>query len=290
MYCCVKHGWYDYHKTIQMIELNKQSKATGHTTESEQSSPMGIRSVSASGTTTPPLQPQSPSQSQPQSKLDHDMHVYNGSKNWRRFFSMEYILIQTLVPILTKRSSRMVIYAIFIILFILSILSFSTLDTETDVTKLIPDDSHIVDFIKMSNGGWGAIAFGAIEIVVTNRDFSDAQTRNDVWSMVDEIDYNFESPDATFITPVSEWMTDFDIWIAQTFNDSNLTVDDVEDEYYQLLQQFVDDQDYRRWKDKIVFDNIDNPTKIVATRVCQITQIFVCVCVSCIRVNNKLAV
>ena len=242
--CCIKHGWYDYHETIQMIEMNKQSRATAHATDTES----------------------------PRAESDDDSA--SNEQDWHRFFSMEYVLIHTLVPILSKRVYRIIIYVIFGIVFILSILSFSTLDTETDVTKLIPDDSHIVDFIEVLEGGWGSISFATCDIVIRNRDFSDAQTRSDVWAMVDEIDNNFYSPYADFTTPVSEWMTDFDDWLALTFNDSNITVDDVEDQYYQLLQEFVDDEDYRQWKDQIVFDDDDNPTKIVATKVCRVFCFF----------------
>ena len=267
--CCIKHESYDYHKSIKMIEFNRIATvaATRSVSRTPSINPPMVANLGTSSTNENATEVETAAEVTLAATRTANINEHSAT-GWRRFVSIEYILMNGLVPILSNRIARIVIYLCFGGIFAASLSSFSSVNTETDVTKLVPDDSHIIDYLDALHDAFGEISFANVEIIIENRDFSDSQTRDDVRNMIDEFDAPFTSDYGYFIGEISQWMTEFDDWIAQTFNDSNMTADDVEDEYYQLLQEFIDSEVGIQWKDKIIFDDDDNPTKIVATNVC----------------------
>ena len=278
--CCIKHGSYDYHEAIQMIGLNRDEAMNNKTLDQEHNveqlpantTTMGhgkgvdVRSASQSVNDTEDMHQGDPKTTTNTTATELQTVTSTNSdetNNIFRFLSIEYLLIHTLVPILSKRVYRVIIYVIFGIFFILSILSLSSIDTETDLAKFVPDDSHIIDWLDSLHRGFGEIAFGTFDIVVENRDFSDEESRSDVIAMLDAFK-TFDSRKG-FISPdILEWVTDFDLWINDTLD---VSVNQVEDMYYDLLIEFLNETNYKRWDDVIIFDDDENPTKIVATKV-----------------------
>ena len=198
--------------------------------------------------------------------------VNEGGEEFRQFdkwyskISLEYILVHTLVPFLSNRLARIIIILTFCGLLGLSMYAFQFIDTETDTTKLVPDDSFIIDFLEALEAGYGKITFGTVDIIVENRDFSDETLRNQVLDMIDYFDNEFDSDYGTFIGDVNQWMYDYHDWLI---SDQNVTVDDLsQTEYYIYLQEFTNNADYKEWESVIVYDDSENPTKIVATKVC----------------------
>ena len=61
------------------------------------------------------------------------------------------------------------------------------LDTAGDMTKLVPDDSHVLDFFDVLETQFGGYMVDELHIVVKDEDFSDAQVRSTVNAMLDEM-------------------------------------------------------------------------------------------------------
>lgn len=178
-------------------------------------------------------------------------------------FSMDYILVDVLVPILTNRTYRIIIYLLFTCAFIASILSFESINTETDETLLLPDNSFITKFLNVLADGFGQSTAG-VEMVVKNRDFSEFDTRQDVLAMINAFTNDFHSQSGAYSPQMTEWVTPFDYWLNSTYNISVNSL--TQQEYYGLLKQFSNTTGYQQWQDSIIYDNYQSPTEIVATK------------------------
>ena len=181
--------------------------------------------------------------------------------------SLEYVLIRGLVPILTKRIYRWIIIALFLIIFIVSIISLRWLDTESDPSNLVPDDSFTLDFLDVVEDAFGEFTFfGPVDFIVLNRDFSEETTRDDVITMINTFENSFTSQYGAIVGDLTQWVEPFDSWLNNTHG---ISVNDIDSsaEYYDYLQQFANDTEYKEWDSVIVYDDSDEPTKIQATKV-----------------------
>ena len=182
------------------------------------------------------------------------------------YLSVEYILLTILVPILSRRLYRLVILSFFGIIFLISLVSLQWLSTETSQRKMFPDDSFIIDFLDALESGFGDVTFAIIEIVVEDSDMSDDIERGKVTSMIDMFDNDFESNYGSLIGNVDQWLFDFEDWINSSLNESIASIEN-SSIFYDYLQTFANDSQFREWSDVIIYDNDENPSKIVATKV-----------------------
>ena len=69
---------------------------------------------------------------------------------------------------------------------------------------------------------------------------------------------------------ITQWVDSFDLWLFVKYNISS--VDNITDSamYYEFLKEFTNDTAYpinKQWQSLIVYDNAQNPSTIVATKV-----------------------
>ena len=125
--CCIKHEE-KFRANVEMIAKNSSEENINDNNNNTVSVDVTANStnstdnINASGPQTNDLPASG------QSKLKKN--------NLLSKISMEYILINLLVPILIKRLYRIIIFCFFTTIFILSIISFRWIDTETDPTQL----------------------------------------------------------------------------------------------------------------------------------------------------------
>ena len=249
---CIKHENSDMQGQIEMI-----AKAASTSVDSTPKAKSVDLKISRPLSTTPSMRRATSTQTK---KLDKDAKCVEK-------ISMEYFLTCGLVPLLSKRWFRCVLFVLFALMLILSIISMQWIDTETDALTLVPDDSHIIDYDAAVEAGFGSVVFASVQFVVENRDFSEISTRDAVLSMADAFENDFESDSGTLLGEMTEWVVDFDIWMNNTFN---ISVDSVTDasEFYDYLQSFTNDSEHKEWDKYIIYDDDDNPTKVKATEVC----------------------
>ena len=173
---------------------------------------------------------------------------------------IEYVLTHYLVPILSRRLYRWIIIIIFLLLFTMSIISLQWLKTETDVTTLVPDDSFVLDYIDLQGKGFGAVTFSTLRFIIENRDFSENKTQIQVGDMIDIFENNFTSDIGEIYGSMSQWVDDFDMWLD---DNHNITAKDIailgdSEMYYDYLQSFANDSDYKTWDSEILYNYDDN--------------------------------
>lgn len=194
----------------------------------------------------------------------------NSGKNTKngigQYFSFQVLIMKGLIPILGNKIGRIIIYVFFSVILIASAISLQWINTNADSTRLVPDDSFIIDFFDALDDGFGAVAFGEINFVIENRDFSDSTTMTQVHNMINAFETNFSSKYCAVVGDISQWLTDFEEWVENSTNVDIYSIDSAT--YYDYLQIFANDSENRAWDSEIVYDNDEQPTKIVATRVC----------------------
>ena len=255
--CCIKHEDAELQsKTENAIEINKvKSYTVTRSPSASAPSPDGTETLET--TTDAP-------EATATTEATESVEV-TFTTGWRHKLTAEYFLTWTVVPLLANRIFRVVMIVLFAGMLALSIVSLQWLNTETDLGSFVPDDSFVLDYLDALNDGFGTVSsFSTLFLVVENRDFSEAQTRAEVWDMIASFEAPFESDYATTIGDVTEWMGDFEDWINQTYGVSVGAVAQ-DGNYYEYLQLFTNTSG-REWADDIVLDDEENPSKIEATR------------------------
>eukprot|EP01083_Nonionella_stella_P051286 136161_1 len=162
----------------------------------------------------------------------------------------------TLIPCLARRPCRCIVIVLFIATFVGSIYVLPDIKTDSDSTKLIPDDSYIVAFLDKTNDIYGGNAVDELQIVLKDLDFSDANIRQTILDMMSEFE---AKPHALGIT--SNWLVDFDLWLMHKGKDLDTLSSG---EFYQELQIFGNTSS--PWHSKIVYNDPNEPSEIQATR------------------------
>ena len=186
--------------------------------------------------------------------------------------TVEYFLNHVLVPLLSNRMFRFSVIFVFAAALAGSIVSLQWLDTQSDLGKLVPDDSFILDYAD-AQGAFGTIrSADTISLVIENRDFSQKQTRQQVFDLIDAFEAPLESKYVRIVGDVRQWVDPFEDWVEQVYNlsVSQLTGEDL---YYSLLREFTHTAG-REWEGSIVFNDDFEPKKIAATRVKCKLQVF----------------
>ena len=96
-------------------------------------------------------------------------------------------LLSHLVLLLSNSYCRMALIVLFTTSFSASLYVAQYLDTTVDITRLVPDDSHVIDFVDGIETQFGGKSVGELHIVVKDQDFSDAEVRNKTLAVLDEM-------------------------------------------------------------------------------------------------------
>ena len=250
--CCITHEDRDLTKQ-GMDEIHKAIQLRGTSDASKETTPdLGLPTT------------------QDTKNSNKESNSTNSGKNTKngigQYFSFQVLIMKGLIPILGNKIGRIIIYVFFSVILIASAISLQWINTNADSTRLVPDDSFIIDFFDALDDGFGAVAFGEINFVIENRDFSDSTTMTQVHNMINAFETNFSSKYCAVVGDISQWLTDFEEWVENSTNVDIYSIDSAT--YYDYLQIFANDSENRAWDSEIVYDNDEQPTKIVATRVC----------------------
>ena len=170
------------------------------------------------------------------------------------------------VPILRKRLHRLIIIVVFIILVIVGSISIQWLSTESESTRFLPDDSFAITYLEDLDIVFPSSSRAEISIILEDIDISDETLRNNVYSMIDGFE-SFSTDDAYVIGEVEQWLDDFSDYVNENYNNATLEdLDDNSDEFYGALQAFANDSRYAQWRDELLYDDDENPSKIRATK------------------------
>ena len=181
-------------------------------------------------------------------------------------FGVSTILKTCVVPLLSNQIYRIIIIVVFSGLGVASVISLSYLDTTSDTTRLVPDDSYLVTYLDEYEDAFSGEAFAEISVILENLDFSDSDVRSNIHSLLDDYN-NYTSNIARIVGTVDNWLDSFEEFIYNTINLTENEFDQLsQDDFYVYLKLFADDTDYAEWDDEIIYDDFDNPTQIDATK------------------------
>ena len=187
----------------------------------------------------------------------------NTMEQCEKTFGIPAIMDRFIIPLLSTRLHRVIVIIIFIIILILSIVSLSSLDTTSDTSRLVPDDSYAIDYFDEYDDGFGDQFLITFQIIIEDQDFSDPIIRNNTKNMFNEIEL-YRDGESYAIGEVDNWLEPFEEYISDTVG---LDIDSLDQtEFYNHLQTFANVSSYAEWEDEIIYDDDDNPTKIVATK------------------------
>lgn len=152
------------------------------------------------------------------------------------------------------------------------------IDTNADNRKYLPDNSFALNYIDSSENAFNNEILNTIYIVILNKDFSNQYTRN----LIINFTLNFENNDIScpnqkchILSKIDHWLFEFETYLNNTYNISSFNEFDNLYNYnetihtyyfYYYLKQFTNNTNYKRWKTSIIYDNINNPTTIIATK------------------------
>ena len=146
-----------------------------------------------------------------------------------------------------------------------------------------------------------------IEITIKNIDFSDINERQNVYKMIDYLN-NYDTNLGSIIGNVSNWLEIFESYLQNTLNieinqlsqsqfylhlknftnitdislntyvtDFGIDIGNIDFQFGDIFYYIQSNQftpiGYASWRDEIVYDNYQNPTKLTATK------FYVCTCV-----------
>ena len=163
-------------------------------------------------------------------------------------------LSRVLLPVISNRISRLLIIALFLGALCGSISVIPLISTESDVSKYVPDDSMVLDFVHRRDEAFGS-RVNEMDIVIKNLDFSDPAIRVSVYDLIADLESQDDALDA-----VDHWLDEFGFFL----NGTALEMDTMDSNtFYSELQSFSNGT---RWESEIVYDDPLNPTKIKSTR------------------------
>ncbi len=106
----------------------------------------------------------------------------------------EYLMQITLIPMMKLRICRIIIIIFFICTLIGSLYVAQFLNTVSDATKLVPDDSYVLDFIDSINEIYTGTVVDELQIIIQNKDFSQKDVRDNILNMMNDMQSQELSP------------------------------------------------------------------------------------------------
>eukprot|EP01084_Bolivina_argentea_P167971 291400_1 len=121
--------------------------------------------------------------------------------------------------------------------YVLPIYSILFIKTDSDATKLVLDDSFVLNYIEQIN---------ELQIIIHNKDFSDINIRNKIYQLLIDMENKTDN-----------WLYEFELWL-QNKNKININEIDSPSEFYFQLQ--ISTNQSSLYNSEIIYDNILNPT------------------------------
>eukprot|EP01084_Bolivina_argentea_P008425 15778_1 len=192
--------------------------------------------------------------------IHHENVNNNDDKKCTNKFKMEYFTNKCIIPILSKTLFRWIIIILFFIILGGSIFAYFNLSTESDDTKIVPDDSYVLDYIEILKDNFGTSRVHDLNIIILNQDISRKEERDDIYGMINALEQESDA-----IGHVQQWLTPFTDWMKMNKNVTNVN-DLSRTIFYSYLQQFANDTTYTAWDSEIIYNDFHTPTEIKATR------------------------
>ena len=178
--------------------------------------------------------------------------------------SFEAVISNLIVPLHEKKLFRIIIIIIFFLFNIASIISLQWLDSTSDSSKFVPDDSHVITWNEAVVAGFGEVSFTLTSVILEHTDFSNKTTRSKVETLIAELEaYNTTHGQAlgtldTWYWAFLTWVNDSLVAEAAEMNETDYrTIDDITRiEFYDYLQEFANDTTqtaYARWDSVLVY-------------------------------------
>ena len=164
-------------------------------------------------------------------------------------------LTRVLLPVMTRRIFRWLIILSFLCTLSGSIYVIPMVETGSEPSSYVPDDSMILDFVAIQDTVWSGSAVAEQDIIIKNQDFSDIAVRDNVHGLISDLESQDDALDA-----VTNWLDEFELFLNETGQDMD-TMDS--SEFYSELQSFSNGT---RWETEIIYDDPLNPTAIQMTR------------------------
>eukprot|EP01084_Bolivina_argentea_P008422 15774_1 len=175
-------------------------------------------------------------------------------------FRIQHVMDSYIVPMLSKRICRVLTIILFVIFSGVSIYLSSNLKTESDITKVLPDDSYVLDYLETIEQNFGTSTVNELNIIVENEDMSNEQVRDQLFTL-----FNALEKEPSAIGTVKQWLYPFTEWVVSNKNKSSLDALS-KTMFYQYLQQFANDSTNAVWNSEIIYNDASTPTMIAATR------------------------
>ena len=115
---------------------------------------------------------------------------------WYNKISVHYIVTHHVVWLLSKRIYRLIIIFVFCGLFALSLVSLQWLNTDSDISRFVPDDSYVLDYLHEYDNAYGR-TLTPMWLIVLDEDFSDPTVRDNMYNMFNDFN-TFEDGDVFF--------------------------------------------------------------------------------------------
>ena len=164
-------------------------------------------------------------------------------------------LSAVLLPVMTRRMSRLLIIILFLCTLSGSIYVLPVITKSSDPESYVPDDSVIIDFVDTQDAVWSGAKIIEQDIIIKNQDFSDIAVRDNVHRLISDL----ESQDNA-LGPVTNWLDEFAFFLKE----SRQEMDTMNaSQFYSELQSFSNGT---RWETEIIYDDPRNPTAIKMTR------------------------
>jgi len=169
---------------------------------------------------------------------------------------VENLLQLTLIPMMRRRMCRIFVIILFVLICGASIYVTPLLNTESDATRLIPDDSYLLDYFEQVNQIYTGRFLDELEIVIKDQDFSDAEVRTNILEMIGDMKSQQDAFETT-----NNWLEGFVLWL----NATNIDIDNLESAaFYEQLKKYSNTSS--SWNSEIVYDDYDAPSLVQHTR------------------------
>ena len=187
------------------------------------------------------------------------------------YFSVTSFVTRCIIPLQQRKAFRLSIIAIFILFNILSIVSFQWLDSTSDTTKFVSDDSYVISWNEEVIDGYGEISSSETSIILEHIDFSNKTIRNRVETLIASLE-SYNTSNGYSLGNVETWYWDFLAWVNDSLHASNdtntLTIDDLtRAQFYQHLQEFANDTAnetaYAQWASILLYGYEDEEETVI---------------------------
>eukprot|EP01084_Bolivina_argentea_P009701 18094_1 len=159
--------------------------------------------------------------------ITHDKTI---KKDANKKFNSDIVCGSILVSIMKYRIIRWVIILLFVATLYLSISTIPLIDTQSDLSKIVPDDSNIIDYYDVLLDAYDNELLNELQIVIENQDFSDINVRNNVLNFINEMEQH------NYFIAQQNWLQPYLNWLNNTLyiNPDNIN----SDEFYNHLKIF----------------------------------------------------